>query len=333
MAAKIYTDKDADLKNLQAKICAVIGFGSQGQAHALNLKESGITVIIGLHPKSKSRLVALKLGFKVFNTPEAVKKADITLIAVPDLKISTVFEKDIAPYLSKGKTILLCHGFAIHYKKITLPKEINVIMVAPNGPGRTVRDSYTEGKGVPALFAIYQDPSRNSKKIALAWAKAIGCTRAGVFQTTFQEETETDLFAEQAVLCGGVSSLIHAAFETLIEGGYQAEIAYIVVLYELKLTVDLVHKLGIAGMRSSISEMAKYGDITIGPKIIDASVKKKMKNALKNIQSGKFTKEWITENQSGKKNYTALLKAGEKHPIEVVGKRLRKMMACTTSIK
>lgn len=326
MPAKIYTDKDADLNNLKNKICAVIGFGSQGHAHALNLKDSGVNVIIGLYPKSKSRAVATKLGFKVFNTAEAVKRADIIFIAVPDLKIPAVFEKDIAPHLSEGKTLLLSHGFAIHYKTITPTNDVNVIMVASKGPGHIVRRQYIEGKGVPALIAIHHDPSRNSKKIALAWAKGIGATRGGVFQTTFQEETETDLFGEQTILCGGISAMIQAGFETLVEAGYQPEMAYFEVLHELKLTVDLINESGIGGMRFSISETAKYGDVIVGPKIIDASVKKKMKTALKNIQSGKFAKEWIAEDKAGKKNYHALLKAGEKHPIEAIGKRLRGTM-------
>ncbi|MFZ4116267.1 MAG: ketol-acid reductoisomerase [Chthoniobacterales bacterium] len=323
MPAKIYTDKDADLKHLKGKTCAVIGFGSQGHAHALNLKESGIDVIVGLYPKSKSRAVATKLGFKVMNTTEAVKKADIIFLAVPDLKIPAVFEKDVAPHLTQGKTLLLSHGFAIHYKTITPAPEINVIMVAPKGPGHLVRRQFTEGKGVPALIAIHQDPSKNSKKVALAWAKGIGSTRGGVFETTFREETETDLFGEQTVLCGGISALIHAGFETLVENGYQPEMAYFEVLHELKLTVDLIHESGVSGMRFSISETAKYGDIAVGPKIIDASVKKRMKSALKNIQSGKFAKEWIAEDKQGRKNYKTLLKKGEQHPIETVGKRVR----------
>ena len=323
MSAKIYTDKDADLKNLKGKTCAVIGFGSQGHAHALNLKESGVNVIVGLYPKSKSRAVATKLGFKVMDTAEAVKKADVIFLAVPDLKIPAVFDKDVAPHLTKGKTILLSHGFAIHYKTITPSKEINVIMVAPKGPGHLVRRQFTEGKGVPALIAIHQDPSKNSKKLALAWAKGIGSTRGGVFETTFREETETDLFGEQTVLCGGISALIHAGFETLVEHGYQPEMAYFEVLHELKLTVDLIHESGVSGMRFSISETAKYGDVAVGPKIIDASVKKRMKMALKDIQSGKFAKEWIAEDKKGRKNYQALLKKGEKHPIETVGKRVR----------
>lgn len=326
MSVKIYKDKDAELKHFEKKVCAVIGFGSQGKAQALNLKESGVTVIIGLYEKSKSRSLAKKLGFQVFKTAETVKKADIILLALPDLIIASVFQKEIAPHLTAGKTILFSHGFAIHYQTIIPPPGVDVIMVAPNGPGTVIRKNYLEKKGTPASFAVFQNATGHAKKIALAWAKAIGCTRAGVLETTFREETETDLFGEQVVLCGGVTSLIHTAFETLVEAGYQPETAYLVVLYELKLTVDLIHENGIAGMRDVISEMAKYGDITVGPTIINASVKKKMEKALKNIQSGKFTKEWMKEYQSGKKKYHALLKKGKQHPIESVSKRVRKMM-------
>ncbi|KAB2644659.1 MAG: ketol-acid reductoisomerase [Verrucomicrobia bacterium] len=323
MPAKIFTNKDAHLKHLKNKCCAVIGFGSQGHAQALNLKESGINIIVGLYPKSKSRSVASKLGFQVMDTAEAVKKADIIFLAVPDLKIASVFQTEVEPHLTEGKTILLGHGFAIHYKTISPKKEINVIMVAPKGPGNLVRRQFIKGEGVPALIAIHQDPSKNSKAVALAWAKGIGSTRAGVYETTFREETETDLFGEQTILCGGISALIHAGFETLIEHGYQPEIAYFEVLHELKLTVDLIHESGISGMRSSISETAKYGDVAVGPKIIDASVKKRMKQVLHHIQSGKFAQDWINEDQQGRKNYHTLLKKGEKHPIERVGKRLR----------
>lgn len=327
MNPKIYTDKDADLKILENKTCAIIGFGSQGSAQALNLKESGVNVIIGLYSKSKSRAVAKKLGFEVFDTSEAVKKADIIFLALPDLKIPTIYKKEVAPHLTQGKTLLFAHGFVILYQLIQIPKDINVIMVAPKGgPGPSVRRQFTEGNGVPAAIAIHQDPTKNSKKIALAWAKGIGSTRAGVLETTFQEETETDLFGEQTILCGGISSLIHAGFETLVEAGYQPEMAYFETLHELKLTIDLIYKLGISGMRSSISDTAKYGDVTVGPQIIDTSVKKRMKQALKNIQSGKFAKDWITEYQQGGKNYQALIKEGEKHPIEAVGITLRKVM-------
>jgi len=326
MAAKIYTDKDADLANLKGKTCAVIGFGSQGHAHALNLKDSGVKVIIGLYAKSKSREVAKEYGFKVMDTGEAVKAADIIFIATPDTAIASIYNKDIAPNLEKGKTLLFSHGFAIHFNTIEVPADVNVVMVAPKGPGHIVRRQFVEGKGVPSLIAIHQNPGRDAKKLALAWAKGIGGTRAGVFQTTFKEETETDLFGEQTVLCGGVSQLITAGFEVLVEAGYQPEMAYFECLHELKLTVDLINESGISGMRFSISETAEYGDVTTGPKIIDASVKKKMERALKNIQSGKFAKEWIKEAESGGKNFKELRKEGEKHQIEKVGKRLRGLM-------
>ncbi|MEI6562642.1 MAG: ketol-acid reductoisomerase [Verrucomicrobiota bacterium] len=326
MPAKIYTDKDANLDALKGKTCAVIGFGSQGHAHALNLKDSGVKVIIGLYPGSKSREVAKEKGFQVFDTAEAVKKADVIFVATPDTKIAGIYNKDIAPNLAKGKTLLFSHGFAIHFKTITVPKDVDVILVAPKGPGHIVRRQYTEGKGVPALIAIYQNPSKQAKKTALAWAKGIGGTRAGVLETTFKEETETDLFGEQVVLCGGASALVTAGFETLVEAGYSPEMAYFECLHELKLIVDLMNESGIAGMRFSISETAKWGDVSVGPKIIDASVKKRMKAALKDIQSGKFAKTWIAEVEGGYKTYNALLKAGEKHPIEKTGAKLRSMM-------
>ena len=326
MPAKIYTDKDADLKVLKGKTIAVLGFGSQGHAHALNLKESGVKVIIGLYPKSKSRAVAAKQGFEVFDTDEAVRRADVIMIAIPDTKQPAAYQKDIAPNLKAGKTVVFSHGFSIHYKTIVPPKNVNVIMVAPKGPGHIVRRQYTEGKGVPTLIAVYQNPGKDAKKIALSWAKGIGGTRGGVLETTFKEETETDLFGEQTVLCGGASALVQAGFETLIEAGYSPEMAYFECLHELKLIVDLMNEAGIAGMRFSISETAKWGDVHVGPKIVDASVKKRMKAALKDIQSGKFAKEWIKEYEGGYKKYNALLQKGEQHPIEKTGERLRGLM-------
>jgi ketol-acid reductoisomerase len=326
MPAKIYTDKDADLKVFKGKTLAVLGFGSQGHAHALNLKDSGAKVIIGLYPKSKSRAVAKKFGFEVFDTGEAVRLADVIFVAVPDTKQAAVYTKDIAPNLQPGKTLLFSHGFSIHFKTIVPPKNVNVIMVAPKGPGHIVRRQFTEGKGVPALIAVYQNPGKDAKKIALAWAKGIGGTRGGVFETTFKEETETDLFGEQTVLCGGASALVQAGFETLVEAGYAPEMAYFECLHELKLIVDLMNESGIAGMRFSISETAKWGDVSVGPKIIDASVKKRMKAALKDIQTGKFAKDWIGEVEGGYKRYNTLLKKGEQHPIEKTGERLRATM-------
>ncbi|MDB6016578.1 MAG: ilvC [Pedosphaera sp.] len=326
MPAKVYTDKDASLSILKNKTLAVLGFGSQGHAHALNLKESGLNVIIGLYEGSKSIAVARERGFTVYSTAEAVRRADVIFVAVPDTKQPAAYVKDIAPNLTKGKTLLFSHGFAIHFKTVVPPKNVDVILVAPKGPGHIVRRQFTEGKGVPALIAVYQNPSKQAKKVALAWAKGIGGTRAGVIETSFKEETETDLFGEQTVLCGGASALVQAGYETLIEAGYQPEMAYFECLHELKLIVDLMNEAGISGMRFSISETAKWGDVSVGPKIIDASVKKRMKAALKDIQSGKFARGWVAEYKGGYKKYNALMKKGEKHPIEKVGARLRSMM-------
>jgi ketol-acid reductoisomerase len=324
--SKVYTDKDADLGVLKNKTLAILGFGSQGHAHALNLKESGLNVIIGLYEGSKSAAVAREKGFTVMTTAEAVKAADVIMVAIPDTKQPAAYAKDIEPNLAKGKTLLFSHGFSIHFKTIVPPKNVNVIMVAPKGPGHIVRRQYTEGKGVPSLIAVYQNPGKDAQKIALAWAKGIGGTRAGVLETNFKEETETDLFGEQTVLCGGASALVQAGFEVLVEAGYSPEMAYFECLHELKLIVDLMNEAGISGMRFSISETAKWGDVSVGPKIIDASVKKRMAAALKDIQSGKFAKTWVKEYQSGYPKYNALLKKGEQHPIEKTGAKLRALM-------
>jgi ketol-acid reductoisomerase len=326
MPAKVYTDKDADLKNLQGKTCAVIGFGSQGHAHALNLKDSGIDVIVGLYKGSKSIPVAKEHGFETFDVADAVKKADIVFFATPDLKTAAIYEQEVKPNLTDGKALLFSHGFAIHFKTVVPPENVDVIMVAPKGPGHIVRRQYLEGKGVPALIAVYQNPSKKAKKLALAWAKGIGATRAGVLETSFKEETETDLFGEQTVLCGGLTALVQNGFETLVEAGYQPEMAYFECLHELKLIVDLMYESGIAGMRFSISETAKWGDVSVGPKIIDASVKKKMQRALKEIQNGKFAQGWIDEYKNGLSTYNDLLAAGQKHPVEKVGQKLRSLM-------
>jgi ketol-acid reductoisomerase len=326
MPAKVYTDNDADLGVLQNKTLAVLGFGSQGHAHALNLKDSGLKVIVGLYEGSKSIPVAKEKGFEVVPTAEAVRRADVIFVALPDTKQASVYERDIAPHLKKGKTLLFSHGFSIHFKTVVPPKEVDVILVAPKGPGHIVRRQYLEGKGVPALVAVYQNRSKQAKQVALAWAKGIGGTRAGVIETTFREETETDLFGEQTVLCGGLSALVTAGYETLIEAGYQPEMAYFECLHELKLIVDLMNEAGISGMRFSISETAKWGDVSVGPKIVDASVKKRMKAALKDVQSGKFAKGWVAEYKGGYKKYNALLKKGEKHSIEKTGARLRGLM-------
>src|SRR6186713_1990543 len=326
MPAKVYTDKDADLNVLKGKTLAVLGFGSQGHAHALNLKESGCNVIIGLYEGSKSIPVAKEKGFEVYPTAEAVRRADVIFVALPDTKQPKAYEKDIAPNLAKGKTLLFSHGFSIHFKTVVPPKEVDVILVAPKGPGHIVRRQYVEGKGVPSLIAVYQNPGKDAKKIALAWARGIGGTRAGVIETNFKEETETDLFGEQTVLCGGASALVQAGFETLVEAGYSPEMAYFECLHELKLIVDLMNEAGISGMRFSISETAKWGDVSVGPKIVDKGVKKRMKAALKDIQSGKFARGWVNEYETGYKKYNALLKAGEKHGIEKTGAKLRSLM-------
>ncbi len=326
MPAKVYTEKDANLNAINRKTLAVIGYGSQGHAHALNLKDSGCNVIVGLYPKSKSIQVAKEHGFEVYTTEEAVQKADVVMIGVPDMRQPEVYESDIKPHLIPGKTLLFTHGLTIHFGLIEPPTDVDVIMVAPKGPGHVVRSQYVEGKGVPALIAIHNDASKNAKKVALAWAKGIGGTRAGVIQTTFKEETETDLFGEQAVLCGGASHLVLAGYETLVEAGYQPEMAYFECLHELKLIVDLFVESGISGMRFSVSETAKYGDMVSGPRVINASSKKVMQAILKDIQSGKFTRKWVKEYQNGLPNYKQWLKDTEKLPIEKTGRRLRNLM-------
>lgn len=326
MPAKVYTEKEADLKNLEGKTLAVVGYGSQGHAHALNLKDSGCKVTIGLYEGSKSKTVAEEQGFEVLPTAEAVKKADVIMIAVPDMKQPDVYEKEVAPNIEAGNTIIFTHGLSIHYGLIKVPSDVNVIMVAPKGPGHTVRSQYLEGKGVPSLIAVHQDPTGTARDIALGWAKGIGGARAGVIETTFKEETETDLFGEQAVLCGGASALVTAGFETLVDAGYQPEMAYFECLHELKLIVDLMVESGVSGMRFSISETAKYGDITRGERVINKHSRKAMKEILKEIQDGTFTKQWVKEYQTGLKNYNKMLEDGEKHQIEETGKYLRDLM-------
>ena len=326
MAARIYTDADADLGWLKKKTCAVIGFGSQGRAQALNLRDSGVRVLVGLHRQSKSRTAARRNRLRVLETSAAVQKADIVFLALADSKMPVVFAEQIKPYLRKGQTLLVAHGFAIYYRTIVPPKNVDVVMVAPKGLGPMVRREFVRGRGVPALFAIHQNPSGHARRTALAWAKAIGSTRAGVIQTTFREETETDMFGEQAVLCGGVSALIKAGFETLVAHGYPPELAYFECLHELKFIVDLIHERGIAGMRELISDTAKWGDLTIGPKIIDAKVRRNMEHALARIRRGAFAREFIAEMKNPRR-VRALLQASRKEPIEVVGRRLRGLMS------
>jgi len=329
-AARIYTDEDSDLRWLKGKTCAVVGFGAQGRAHALNLRDSGITVVVGLYPGSKSRAAAWRYGFNVFKTPAAVRRGDVIFLALPDSRMPVVYEKEIAPYLRSGQTLLFAHGFAIHYRTIVPPKDVDVVMVAPKGLGPMVRREFVHGRGVPGLIAVHQNRTRRAKRTTLAWAKGIGCTRAGVIETNFREETETDLFGEQAVLCGGTSALIRAGFETLVRAGYPAELAYFECLHELKFIVDLIHEAGINGMRALISDTAKWGELTVGPRIVDATVRRKMEAALREIRSGKFAREFIHEMKSGRKSYAKLLRAAEKHPIEKVGRRLRALMSWKT---
>lgn len=323
--AKIYYDSNASLDILKDKVVAILGYGSQGHAHALNLKDSGLKVIIGLHKGSRSREKAKADGFEVYTPREAAEKADIIMFLIPDTVQPDVYKNEIEPVLDSSKTLAFAHGFNIHFRQIVPPKDVDVFMVAPKGPGHLVRWMYTEGKGVPALVAIYQDASGSCKDKALAYAKGIGATRAGVIETTFKEETETDLFGEQMVLCGGVTALIKAGFETLVKAGYQPEVAYFECLHELKLIVDLIYEHGISGMRYSISDTAKYGDVTRGERIYEV-VKPVMEKTLEEIQKGEFAREWILENKAGRPVYHALLERDREHLVEKVGEELRKMM-------
>lgn len=327
LAARIYTDKDADLRWLKGKPCAVIGFGAQGRAHALNLRDSGINVIVGLYPGSKSRARARRGGLEVFDTMKAAQLGDIIFLALPDSEMPEIYAKQIAPNLRPGQTLLFAHGFAIHYRTIVPRRDMDVVMVAPKGLGPMVRREFLRGRGAPGLIAVHQNPSRHAKRTALAWAKGIGCTRAGVIETTFREETETDLFGEQAVLCGGTSALIRAGFDTLVAAGYPPELAYFECLHELKFIVDLIHEAGISGMRKLISDTAKWGELTVGPKIIDQTIQRRMRSVLQKIRSGQFAREFIREMKTGRTRYPQLLRQAEKHPIEKVGTRLRGMMA------
>ncbi|MDQ6764624.1 MAG: ketol-acid reductoisomerase [Verrucomicrobiota bacterium] len=327
MATRIYLDRDADLKWLRGKTCAVIGFGAQGHAQALNLRDSGISVVVGLRARSKSRALARSHGLEVVSIAEATKRGVVIFLALPDTEMPAIYRECIEPHLQAGRTLLFAHGFAIFYRTIVPPDDIDVIMVAPKGLGPMVRREFVAGRGAPGLIAIAQNVGGHAKQTALAWAKGIGCTRAGVMETTFQEETETDLFGEQAVLCGGVSALVRLGFETLVEAGYPPELAYFECLHELKFIVDLMHEKGIAGMRERISSTAKWGDLTVGPTIVDGAVRKKMQRALKNIRSGRFAQEWIAETASGRRRYDQSLAAAAKHPIEKVGRRLRMLMS------
>ena len=322
----IYYDRHADIKILKKKTIAIIGYGSQGHAHARNLHDSGLKVVVGLRKESNFWKRAQKDGLQVMTVAEAAKTANIIMILIPDDKQREMYENDIGPHLKKGDAIAFGHGFNIHFNQVVPPNTVDVFMVAPKGPGHLVRRTYEQGAGVPCLMAIQQDISKKTKKIALAYAKGIGGTRAGVLETTFREETETDLFGEQAVLCGGVTELIRAGFDTLVEAGYNPDLAYFECLHELKLIVDLIYEGGIGNMRYSISTTAAYGDVTRGTRIIPQSTRDEMKKILTEIQSGSFAREFILENQANRPIFNARLKQDSEHPIEVVGEKLRKMM-------
>ncbi len=324
--AKIYYDGDANLELIKGKTIGVIGFGSQGHAHALNLKDNGCNVMVGLYPGSKSWPQAQNAGLRVGTVEEVAREADVIMILAPDQAQRQIYYDSIAPVLSAGKMLMFAHGFNIHFNQIVPPSDVDVTMIAPKAPGHRMREMFVAGMGVPALIAVHQNATENARELALAYAKGVGCTKAGVIETTFAEETETDLFGEQTVLCGGVTALVMTAFETLVAAGYQPEIAYFECLHELKLLVDLMHEGGMAYMRYSISDTAEYGDYTRGPKVIDDHVRQSMKQILANIQSGAFAREWILENQAGRPSFLALRKQNAEHPIERVGKELRGMM-------
>ena len=326
MAATMYYDKDADIALIRQKKVAVIGYGSQGHAHALNLKDSAVNVVVGLPPTSKSVDKARAAGLQVMNIADAAKWADVIMILIPDQHQAKVYKSDIEPHLAEGKTLMFAHGFAIHFKWIVPPANVDVSMIAPKAPGHRVREVFTEGAGVPGLIAVHQDVSGKAKAQALSYGRAIGCARAGIIETTFKEETETDLFGEQAVLCGGTAALVKAGFETLIEAGYQPEIAYFECLHELKLIVDLMYRGGLQYMRYSVSDTAEYGDYTAGARIVTAETKATMRQLLKEIQDGTFARNWINENEQGQPNFKKMREADRNHPIEQVGGPLRKMM-------
>ncbi len=324
--AKIYYDKDADASLLKGKTVAIIGYGGQGHAHALNLRDSGVKVVVGLHDGSKSRAKAEKEGLEVKSVADATKAADFIMILTPDTGQAKLYHESIAPNLKKGKTVMFAHGFNIRFGTITPPADVDVSMVAPKAPGHRVREVYKDGGGTPALLAVHQDASGKARENALAYARALGATRAGVIETTFAEETETDLFGEQAVLCGGVSALVKAGFETLVKAGYQPEIAYFECMHELKLIVDLMYRGGLNYMRYSVSDTAEHGDYTGGPRLINEETHGEMIKMLKEIQDGTYARKWIEENEKGRPWFNEQRKQEREHPIEQVGKELRSMM-------
>ncbi|MCX6508885.1 MAG: ketol-acid reductoisomerase [Actinobacteria bacterium] len=322
----LYYEKDAKPEILKNRKIAILGYGSQGHAHALNLHDSGFDVIVGLRPDSSSIDKAIKAGLTVTSIEEAAKQAEVIMMLLPDTAQKAIYEAEVAPHMTAGKVLMFAHGFNIRYGLINPPADVDVVMCAPKGPGHLVRRTFKEGGGVPALIAVHQDATGHAKEIALAYAHGVGGTRVGVLETTFTEETETDLFGEQAVLCGGVTALVRAGYETLVEAGYQPESAYFECLHELKLIVDLMYEEGITGMRYSISDTAEYGDLTRGSRIITDAVKHEMKEVLAEIQDGRFAAEWIKENEIGRPRYRELKEAGKRHPIEEVGAKLRAMM-------
>ncbi len=322
----IFYDADADLDLLSGKTVAILGYGSQGHAHALNLKDSGVDVVVGLRPESSSRSEAEAAGVEVLDVADAASRGDIVMILLPDEKQSEVWESEIRDGIAPGNLLMFAHGFAIHFGQIEPPPGVDVGMVAPKGPGHLVRRQYTEGRGVPCLMAVHQDETDNARDLVLAYASGIGGGRAGVIETTFKDETETDLFGEQSVLCGGATELVRAGFETLVEAGYDPRLAYFECLHELKLIVDLMYEKGIQGMRFSISNTAEYGDMTRGPKVIGPEVREAMKQVLADIQSGEFAREWIAENRAGAENFQRMRSEAEAHQVEQVGSELRSMM-------
>ncbi|MFY9175514.1 MAG: ketol-acid reductoisomerase [Peptococcia bacterium] len=325
--AKMFYDQDANLSLLEGKKVAVVGYGSQGHAHAQNLKDSGVDVIVALRKDSKSWPIAEEDGFQVYPVAEAAELADVIMLLVPDEKQAEIYKNEIEPGLEPGNALVFAHGFNIHFGQIIPPADVDVFMAAPKGPGHMVRRLYREGTGIPGLVAVYQDATGKAMDLALAYAKGIGCTRAGVLLTSFEEETETDLFGEQVVLCGGLTEMIRAGFDTLVEAGYQPESAYFEVCHELKLIIDLIYEGGIAGMRYSISDTAEYGDMMIGRRIITEETRKEMKKVLREIQDGTFARNWILENQAGRPNYNSIKRIDANHPVEKVGKELRAKMS------
>lgn len=326
MPATMYYDKDADLELIRQRKVAVIGYGSQGHAHALNLRDSGVDVVVGLQPTSASVQKAKTAGLRVMSVPEAAAWADVIMILIPDQKQKAVYETEIKPHATKGKMLMFGHGLSIRFGFIVPSKDVDVTMIAPKAPGHRVREVFTEGGGTPGLLAVHQDATGHAKALALSYGRGIGCTRAGVIETTFAEETETDLFGEQAVLCGGTSALVKAAFETLVNAGYQPEIAYFECMHELKLIVDLFYRGGLAYMRYSVSDTAEWGDYTAGPRIVTEQTKDTMRQLLKDVQSGKFATEWMAEYEAGLPNFKRIRQEEARHPIEAVGTKLRAMM-------